>query len=272
MSRTLAASALALSLVGLGLVAPATAATGGAAAAPYWSSEFNGVSGSRPTAAHWTPVTGGGGWGNGDLQTYTASTRNAVVRNGMLQITARREVKTGTDGITRNYTSARLETRGKFTMKYGRVEARIKIPRGVGLFPAFWMLGSDFDRVGWPRSGEFDIMENNGRTPRTLTAGFHGPGMLGAAGSHHIEMGAPLADAFHVYGMRWGPDSVSWTFDGRVVATATRASLPRGAVWVFDKPFYLLLNVAVGGNWPGTPPATTVFPTTMSVDWVRVYR
>lgn len=229
------------------------------------------MNGSAPSAAQWSRVTGGGGWGNGDLETYTASNRNSVVQNGKLLITARHETATGPDGVTRNYTSARLSTQGRFAMQYGRVAARIKVPAGAGLFPAFWMLGDNVDTVGWPRSGEFDMMENIGSLPNDLVAGFHGPYMTKGSGSTTYRAAAPLADAYHVYAMNWQPNSVSWSFDGHVFATKTRADLPRGATWVFDHPFFLLLNVAVGGGWPGTPPTTTRFPASMSVDWVRVY-
>jgi beta-glucanase (GH16 family) len=268
--RTPALAAGAAVLLSTVLSATAASAAVAPAATTSWASEFNGANGTRADPRQWTAVTGGGGWGNHDLETYTTSPRNSVVRDGKLVVTARRETVTGPDGVTRGYTSARLETRGKFTMQYGTVSARIKLPQGAGLFPAFWMLGNDFDQVGWPASGEFDVMENLGQTPRVVTAGLHGPGMTGGVGSTAYRSPTSLSTAYHVYSMTWKPDSVSFSLDGKVFVTKRKADLPAGATWVFDHPFYLLLNLAVGGDWPKTPPATTTFPASMYVDWVRV--
>jgi len=241
-----------------------------------WSDEFEGPSGALLDATKWTFETGGGGWGNQELETYTDRARNASLDgDGALAIQAFRETFTGGDGITREYTSARLKTQAKFEQAYGRFEARLKIPRGQGLWPAFWMLGADIPTVGWPRCGEIDIMENIGREPSTVHGTVHGPGYSGANGigaSFTLPGGARFADDFHVFAVEWEPAAIRWYVDGALYQTRTPADLPAGQRWAFDHPFFLLLNVAVGGGWPGSPDATTVFPQTMLVDYVRVYR
>jgi beta-glucanase (GH16 family) len=233
-----------------------------------WSDEFNGADGSAPDAAKWSYDTGGGGWGNNELQYYTDRRDNSRIEGGNLVIEARAETYGG-----RNHTSARLLTRNKASWTYGRIEARIRIPRGRGIWPAFWMLGNDIGSVGWPNCGEIDIMENIGSVPATLHGTIHGPGYSGSngiSGSTTLGGGA-LADDFHTYAIEWEENRIRWFLDGVPYLTATPASLPGGAAWVFDKPQFLLLNIAVGGNWPGNPDATTDFPQRMSVDYVRVY-
>jgi beta-glucanase (GH16 family) len=240
-----------------------------------WSDEFNGPNGSSVDAQKWTLETGGGGWGNNELQSYTNRLQNASLEHGALIIKAISERYTGIDGITRNYTSARLKTQGKLTQAYGRFEARLKIPSGQGIWPAFWMLGSDIDRVGWPRCGEIDIMENIGREPFTVHGTVHGPGYSGAAGigaAYRLPNGERFADAYHLYAIEWEPRAIRWYVDDVLYKTITPADLPVGANWVFNHPFFLLLNVAVGGHWPSNPDATTVFPQVMMVDYVRVYQ
>lgn len=239
-----------------------------------WSDEFNGPKGSSPDPAKWTFEIGGGGWGNQELEYYTSRPENARIEHGRLVITARRENYTGADGVTRDYTSARLKTQGKFSITYGRVEARIKIPRGQGVWPAFWMLGSDIDQAGWPQSGEIDIMENIGREPATVHGTIHGPGYSGAKG-----IGSPFtlphgrfADHYHVFAVEWEPNQIRFYVDRKLYATRTPADLPPGTKWVYDRPFFLLLNFAVGGSWPGPPDKHTPFPQKMLVDYVRVYR
>ena len=239
-----------------------------------WSDEFNGADGSAPDPTKWAYDLGGGGWGNGELETYTSRPQNVVVQGGNLVITAAKETYTGGDGITRDYTSARLKTQGLFSQSSGRFEARIKIPSGQGIWPAFWMLGNDFPTNGWPTCGEIDIMESIGSQPATVYGTIHGPGYSGGAG---ITAGNTLgtgkySDAFHVYAVEWEATQIRFYVDGFLYATRTPADLPKnGSVWVFDHPFFLLLNVAVGGNWPGAPDSTTVFPQQMLVDYVRVY-
>lgn len=230
--------------------------------------EFDGAAGSAPNPGIWRFDTGAGGWGNAELQTYTDSRRNSALDGaGNLVVTARREA----DGT---YTSARLKTEGTFTAQYGRIEARIRIPRGQGIWPAFWMLGADIGQVGWPACGEIDVMENVGYEPGTVHGTVHGPGYSGANGlsaAATLPDGAAWADAFHVFGVDWRPGSVTWTVDGVAQRTVTRADVG-SSPWVFDKPFFVLLNVAVGGTWPGSPDATTRFPQQMLVDWVRVWQ
>lgn len=253
----------------------ATPSPGGAAWQLFWSDEFDAPDDAAPEPAKWVYDVGGGGWGNNELQSYTDRRENAVIRGGALVIRAVRETFTGRDGIRREYTSARLKTQGTFTQTYGRFEARIRIPRGQGIWPAFWMLGQDITSVGWPACGEIDVMENIGREPTIVHGTLHGPGYsggqgIGAAFTH--PAGRPFADDFHVYTIEWESQAIRWYVDGSQFQSRSAADLPGGARWVFDHPFFMLLNVAVGGNWPGHPDATTTFPQEMIVDWVHVYR
>jgi beta-glucanase (GH16 family) len=240
-----------------------------------WSDEFNGPDGSPVDRAKWTSATGGEGWGNQELEYYTARPQNAIQQGGHLVITALAEKYTGPDGVARDYTSARLKTEGKFSQRYGRFEARIRIPRGQGLWPAFWMLSADSRKHPWPQGGEIDIMENIGKEPGLVHGTIHGPGYSGEHGisaSFALPSGADFADDFHLYAVEWAPKSIRFYVDDHLYATRTPADLPQGAKWVYRRPFFLLLNVAVGGDWPGNPDASTVFPQSMLVDYVRVYR
>jgi beta-glucanase (GH16 family) len=239
-----------------------------------WSDEFNAPSGAAPDPAKWKFDLGGGGWGNQELESYTSRLQNAQLQDGNLVITAQRENYTGSDGITREYTSARLLTQGLFSQAYGRFEARIKIPYGQGLWPAFWMLGDDIGSVSWPTCGEIDIMENIGKEPSTIHGSIHGPGFFGANAINAPQtlMSGRFADDFHIYAVEWEPNQIRFYMDAQIYATRTPAELPAGARWVFDHPCFLILNVAVGGGWPGAPDASTVFPQKMLVDYVRVFR
>lgn len=240
-----------------------------------WSDEFNGPAGSPVDSAKWSFDIGGNGWGNNELETYTNRTANAVLEDGALVIRALKETLTGSDNITRNYTSARLLTRNKFTQTYGRFEARIKIPYGQGIWPAFWMLGDDIDTAGWPNCGEIDIMENIGREPSIVHGTLHGPGYSGAngiTGSYALPSSQKFSDDYHTFAVEWEPNVIRFYVDGFLYKTRTPADLPAGKTWVFNHPFFLILNVAVGGNFPGNPDATTVFPQLMKVDYVRVYQ
>jgi beta-glucanase (GH16 family) len=239
-----------------------------------WSDEFAGPDRSGPDPARWVYERGGSGWGNNELQTYTDRRENVFVQGGMLVIRARREPFTGPDGIACEYTSGRLKTLGTFSQTYGKFEARIRVPRGPGIWPAFWMLGENIDSAGWPAGGEIDIMENIGKEPAAVHGTIHGPGYSGASaiGAPYANpAGRPFAEDFHVFTLEWEAQALRWYVDGRLYQTLTPASLPAGARWVYDHRFFLLLNVAVGGNWPGDPDETTTFPQEMSVDWVRVY-
>ncbi|MEV4895771.1 family 16 glycosylhydrolase [Nonomuraea sp. NPDC055795] len=262
----------------LATLAPtAASATVTAAPAPgplVWSDEFNGSAGSAVDQSKWRFDIGGGGWGNNEQQYYTSSTRNAALDGGgNLVITARRENPANYQCHygTCQYTSARLLTAATFTRAYGRFEARLKVPRGQGIWPAFWMLGDDIGSVGWPSSGEIDIMENIGREPSTVHGTIHGPGYSGGAGiGAAYSIGGTFADAFHAFTVDWSPNLIIWYVDGNEYQRRTPASLG-GNRWVFDHPFFMIMNVAVGGHWPGYPDATTTFPQTMTVDYVRVY-
>ncbi|GAB7039392.1 MULTISPECIES: family 16 glycosylhydrolase [Catenuloplanes] len=236
-----------------------------AASTLVWSDEFDGAAGTGPDAAKWKHDTGGHGWGNDELQNYTDSTRNAALDgDGNLVITARRESSGG-----REYSSARLLTAGTFSRAYGRFEARIKLPAGQGIWPAFWMLGDG--PSGWPDRGEIDIMENVGKDPNRVHGTIHGPGYSGGGASGgSVLHDAPLADAFHTYAIDWSPDLIVWYLDGVEFSRKTPADVG-GNRWVFDRPFFMILNVAVGGRWPGSPDGSTRFPQTMVVDYVRVH-
>jgi len=243
-----------------------------------WSDEFDGPAGASFDRAKWAADTGGGGWGNQERELYTTRAENiAQDGNGNLVITAAAEPANTTDPCwygTCRYTSARIKTKGLFSQAYGRFEARIRIPRGQGMWPAFWMLGDNIDAVGWPRSGEIDIMENIGREPAIVHGTMHGPGYSGASGiggPYSLTRGA-FADDFHRYAVEWVPGRITWFVDDQSYFQTTPSSLPAGTSWVYDHPFFLLLNLAVGGAWPNDPDATTVFPQQMIVDYVRVYK
>ena len=233
-----------------------------------WSDEFSQSDGSKPDSAKWSYDIGGTGWGNNELQYYTDRTENARIEGGNLVIEARAENFGG-----RNHTSARLLTRNKASWTYGRMEARIRIPRWKGIWPAFWMLGANIGSVNWPNCGEIDIMENIGSLPSTLYGTVHGPGYSGAGGisGNTVLAGAALADDFHVYAVEWEENRIRWFLDGQAYFTVTPASLPNGSQWVFNQPQFILLNLAVGGNWPGNPDGNTTFPQRMTIDYVRVY-
>lgn len=227
--------------------------------------EFDGTEGSALDSSKWSYDTGQTGWGNNEKQNYTDSTDNAYEDgSGNLSVTA----LSTSDG----YTSARVTTEGKFEFTYGRVEARIKLPAGQGLHPAFWMLGTDIDDVGWPISGEIDIIETLNEADN-YHSGVHAP-EPDSVTSQKVAASGPtdelLSDAYHVYWVERSPGKVVTGIDDTTLATVTPADLTGGSeYWVFDKPFYLLFNVAVAGDWPGPTTADTEFPATMSVDWVR---
>jgi beta-glucanase (GH16 family) len=240
-----------------------------------WSDEFNGPTGSAVDSTKWSFDLGGKGWGNNELETYTSRIANAHLDGGSLIITAIKETFTGADGITRDYTSARLLTKNKFSQAYGRFEARIRIPYGQGIWPAFWLLGANIGTAHWPNCGEIDIMENIGKEPSIVHGTFHGPGYSGGKGvgaPYTLTRGKRFADDFHTFAIEWEPNVIRFYVDGLLYETRTPADLPANTSWVFDHPFFIILNVAVGGGWPGNPDATTVFPQQMQVDYVRVYK
>ena len=233
-----------------------------------WSDEFIAPAGTAPDSSHWTYDVGATGWGNRELEEYTRSTDN-VFQDGEGHLVIRILAKPGG-----GYTSARLKTTGLVSVTYGRIEARIRIPFGQGIWPAFWMLGDDIKTSGWPRCGEIDILENIGKEPLLVHGTIHGPGYSGGKGigkPYSLPDGKRFADDYHVYAIEWKPESIEWFVDGNAYFKVTPASLPEGTKWVYDHPFFLLMNVAVGGNWPGNPDNTTQFPQQMLVDYVRVY-
>ncbi len=241
--------------------------------------EFNKSANTPVDSSKWTAEIGGGGWGNQELEYYTNSIENAYHDgNGSLVIKA---IKfTQPSNLTCwygpcQYTSARLITKGKFDQKYGRFEARIKIPRGQGMWGAFWMLGNNIDTVGWATCGEVDIMENIGREPNIVHGTVHGPNYSGANGigaPFSLPNNAAFADDFHVYKTEWSENLVQFYVDGSLYKTIRPGDIPQGSQWVYDHPFFMILNLAVGGPWGGVPDNTSVFPQTMVIDYVRVYK
>jgi len=235
-----------------------------------WSDEFNDSLGTSPDSTHWNYDigTGNNGWGNAELQYYTNRPANVKMDGaGNLVITARSESFSGS-----GFTSARIKTKGLFTQKYGRFEARIKTPTGPGIWPAFWMLGSNIDEVPWPQCGEIDIMEQRGQEPQITHGTLHGPGYSGGAA---ITKGYTLPNGrfdndFHIYAVEWGDGFVDFFVDNYLYNRITSKDVT--GEWVYDHPFFLILNVAVGGNFVGFPTTGTPFPQSMYVDYVRVYQ
>lgn len=221
-----------------------------------------------PNSELWTFEigTGNNGWGNNELQYYTDRTENVTVQNGFLLITAREEDFEGSA-----YTSARMITKANFQRTYGRFEARMRLPYGRGMWPAFWMLGADIDDNPWPAAGEIDIMEYIGSDPTVVFGSVHGPGYSGGeAVGEKFELDNDRFDTgFHVFAIEWEPEAISYFVDGIKYNTITPEDVD--GEWVFDKPFFILINLAVGGILPGSPDSETVFPQTMLVDYVRVY-
>ena len=241
-----------------------------------WSDEFDGKNGSLPDPSKWTYDIGGSGWGNHELEYYTNRRENARIENGNLVITARQEPYNAPSGAEFEYTSARLKTQGLFSQAYGRFEARIKLATGQGIWPAFWMLGDNIGSAGWPKCGEIDIMENVGKEPGINHGSLHAPSSAAATSDRTATIALPagqkLSDDFHVYAVEWEPDAFRFYLDANLYATFRSADWPAGGRWVFDHRFFLILNVAVGGDWPGPPDGTTEFPQAMLVDYVRVYK
>ncbi len=256
---------------------------------PVWSDEFDGPKGAIPDPATWAYDVGSGGWGNGEVEVYCdprnswptpcSSTKpNAYLDgDGNLVIEARRQGG--------NWTSARLKTMGLREFEYGRIEARMKLPVGAGLWPAFWLLGANIEKVQWPQSGSMTVAENapdrpdtNGLGPNMVRSTLHGPGYFGGNGlwqNYTLPSGGRVDDdAYHIYGVIWSPEMVQFYVDdpGNVFFVVTPSQLPTGGRWVFDHPFFIVLNLAVGGQWPGPPEATTPDPARMLVDYIRQYQ
>jgi beta-glucanase (GH16 family) len=240
-----------------------------------WHDEFDQPVGSGPDPAKWQHDLGNNGWGNRELQTYTDSRENSVIvadpaaTDGYALVLRAKQTTEG------GYTSARLKTHGKFATGHGRIEARLKLPKGQGIWPAFWMLGDDIDRTPWPACGEIDVVELIGHQPGRLYGTLHGPGYSGEHGISkftNLPDGETFSDAYHVFAVDWKPGHIDWLLDGKIFHSLTPADLPPGTKWVFDEgPFFLLFNLAVGGRWPGYPDGTTRLPQEYRIDYVRVY-
>ncbi len=235
-----------------------------------WHDEFDG---DTIDESNWTYDIGGWGWGNGEAQYYTERRENSRVDNGLLVIEARQE-----QFEESYYTSARLRTQGLQEFKYGRVEARIKVPVGSGLWPAFWMLGAHFDKDSddpanhWPNVGEIDVMEHVGREPDLIVGTVHGPGYSGAMGMGKWNRQTyDIAEEFHTYAVEWDEEGIRWFYDGEQYHTMTPADVG-DREWVFDHEFFLIVNLAVGGTFPGPIDFDLEFPVYLYVDHVRVYQ
>jgi beta-glucanase (GH16 family) len=259
----------AIGLLLVGSIAPISADPGPGFA---FDEEFNGNAGSKPNPSLWAPDVGGKGFGNNELQYYTPGDNTYLDGDGHLVIEARE----GSDGHSCwygacRYTSGKLITQpwarpATFSQAYGRFEARIKVPLGAGMFPAFWLLGDNIASAGHPNAGEIDVMEALGQQPAEVQQHVHGPG-LNFGDAYVLPEGQSVAD-WHTYAVQWTRDLIEWQVDGQTTNSLTRADAGTG--WVFDHPFYILLNLAVGGDWPGDPDPATVFPGKMLVDYVRV--
>ncbi len=228
-----------------------------------WHDEFDG---DQINTANWTYDIGGHGWGNGEMQYYTDRPQNARLENGYLVIEVHQEKYNGS-----YYTSARLKSEGLQEFQYGRMEARLKVPEGKGFWSAFWMLGANFSEVGWPDCGEIDIMEYIGKEPDLILGTLHGPGYSGALGiSKWNRQTYNIADDFHTYAIEWDENQITWFYDGEAYHTVTRQDVGNRP-WVFNNPFFFIINQAVGGTLGGMVSPQTVFPAQYLVDYVRVY-
>lgn len=245
-----------------------------------WSDEFDGSSGSPVDGSNWSYDLGDGcpsicGWGNQEKEYYTSAPENIALNGlGQLAIVAR----AAPAGLTCfygpcRYTSAKIKTQGKVLAQPGRVETRIKLPLGQGLWPAFWLLGSNFPATPWPLCGELDVMEHRGSRPGETSSAIHGPNYFGAtpfAHAYTLQTGR-FADDFHVFAVEWDATRVRFLVDSTLHYGITREAVERAGAWVFDQPFFVILNLAVGGNFDGDPQSDAILPATMLVDYVRVY-
>jgi beta-glucanase (GH16 family) len=243
-----------------------------------WNDEFDGAAGTEPNPENWISRVQGENF-NEELQFYTDDRANSYLDGtGNLVIKAQRQSYQDHD-----FTSARLESKGLFAQQYGAFEARIRLPTGKGLWPAFWLLGDNYDQVGWPNCGEVDILELGGSEPDKVTSSLHSPGFCGGGGTPECGKGPfsrdfvlpdsqTFAQDFHVFRFEWLADGVRWLVDGQPYHARAKQTLDAyGMPWVYDHPFFIILNVAVGGLYDGNPNAQTVFPQTMQIDYVRVY-
>ena len=232
-----------------------------------WNDEF---AGSAIDPSKWGYNTGGDGWGNNELQYYTATAENAYISNDKLVIEAKRQ-----NQGNREYTSARLLTKGKQNFKYGRIDVSAKLPQGQGIWPAIWMLGADIDQNNWPKCGEIDMMELRGQEPNKFLTTMHFPKPDGShdyqGGPDQVLPSGNFSDAFHTFSVVRSKDQMRFFLDGKQYYTFTPSDV-KGGGYPFNNPFFMVLNVAVGGNFLGSPNASTVFPQKMEVDYVRYYQ
>ena len=232
-----------------------------------WQDEFEGT---EIDANNWTHELGNSGWGNNELQNYTAEPENSFISDGALVIEAREESSNGS-----NYSSARMITQGKQEYMFGRIDIRAKLPEGQGIWPALWMLGSNFGTVGWPACGELDIMELVGHEPSTTHGTAHwgpqGQGFSNLSGGSKTLDNGKFSDEFHVFSLIWEFDRVRWLLDDVQLHEINKSTVGNNQ-YPFNQPFFFIFNIAVGGNWPGSPDATTTFPQRMVVDFVRVFQ
>jgi beta-glucanase (GH16 family) len=231
-----------------------------------WSDEFEGDAGQLPDPTKWAFDIGTGedGWGNLELQSYTNNPANVSLDGqGNLVITARQSGN--------SFTSGRIKTQGLFSQQYGRFEARLKTPYGPGIWPAFWMLGDNIETVGWPQSGEIDIMELRGQEPHTIHGSIHGPGYSGGnpISKNYTLINDRFDVDFNIFAIEWDADKIDFFVNDFLYQRIENTDTP--GEWVFDQPFFIILNVAVGGNYVGFPTSQTPFPQQMIVDYVRVY-
>jgi len=232
-----------------------------------FADEFEGARGTPPSAEKWRAEVGTD-WGNQQLEYDTDRTENvALDGDGHLTITARRESYRG-----QSFTSGRLSTEGLFAQTYGRFEARMKMPRGAGLWPAFWLLGADVQSAGWPECGEIDILELRGQTPDEVRSTLHAPGYSGGESlGLDVTLERDLSQDFHRYSAEWTRDGFAFYVDDLRTFRVLRSELSPAAAWPFDRPFFVILNLAVGGNYVGPPDDSTPFPQSLVVDYVRIY-
>jgi beta-glucanase (GH16 family) len=233
-----------------------------------WSDEFDGMAGEGPNPANWAHDVGGHGWGNNQLEFNTDRVENSQLDGtGTLWIRATKE-----QYENNAYTSARIKTQGLQKFGMGRLEARIRVPAGKGIWPAFWMLGENFSDVGWPACGEIDILEMRGSQPSLIFGTLHGPNYSGGNGvGVQYNHSTGLNQDFHVYAIERTESYIRWYFDDVLFSEKTAADIPEGSEWVFNQDFWIILNIAVGGHFVETPDATTPFPALMGIDYVRFY-
>ncbi|MBK9151049.1 MAG: glycoside hydrolase family 16 protein [Saprospiraceae bacterium] len=232
-----------------------------------WSDEFEAAAGTLPDASRWTFDLGTGqdGWGNQELQNYTNNPANVSHDGtGNLVITA---IRSGN-----SFSSARIKTQGLFSQKYGRIEASLKTPYGPGLWPAFWLLGDNIESVGWPQCGEIDIMELRGQEPNSIAGSLHGPGYSAgnAITKKYTLPNGRFDAAFHLFAVEWDAEKIDFFVDDFLYQRINKTDVP--GQWVYDQPFFIIFNVAVGGNYVGFPTSGTPFPQRMTIDYIRVYK